>query len=138
MAKEFKDFDVKYKIYAGTALNTIRRLGGHIAQDDIAACDYWPYTSRFTEEYSATSINFAVYHAPGAEDWQKFRVSLKGLTTREKLYCLMWYWETHVDVGAGTHVTVEDWSREIIRVNNYLGALKRGGQLDSALRVIKG
>jgi len=94
--------------------------------------------NRFTEEYSMSSIRFAVYEAPGADEWQKFRVSLKGLTTREKLYALMWYWEVHIAVGAGSHKSPEDWSREIIRVNNYLGALKRGGQLDSALRVVKG
>ncbi len=138
MAKEFKDFDVKYKPFAGTALKTIERIGGKVAAEYIAASDHWPYMDRFTEEYSMSGIRFAVYEAPGAEEWQKFRVSLKGLTTREKLYCLLWYWDIHVVPGAGAHVTLEDWSRQVLRVNNYLGALKRGGQLNSELRVVKG
>jgi hypothetical protein len=138
MAKEFKDFDKKYAHLAGTALKTIIKAGGPIAQEDIAQCDHWPEMRNFTEEYSISTIRFAVYEAPGAEEWQQFRVSLKGLTTREKIYALLWYWDAHVAPGAGASISVEAWSREIIRVNNYLGALKRGGQLDSALRVVKG
>lgn len=138
MAKEFKDYDQKYKRFAGTALLQIEAVGGKVNKDDIAACDHWTHTDRFTEEYSMQTIRYAVYEAPGAEEWQKFRVSLKGLTTREKLYCLNWYYDMHVSVGPGAHLTLEDWSRHILRINNYLGALKRGGQLDSVLRVAKG
>ena len=138
MAKEFKDFDVKYKGLAGTALKTIESIGGKIAWEDINACDHWPYMQQFTEDYSMSTIRFAVYHSPGAEEWQKFRVSLKGLKTREKMYALSWYWDCHIAPGAGASISHEHWSREIIRVNNYLGALKRGGQLDSELRVVKG
>ena len=138
MAKEFKDFDVKYKPFAGKGLVEIVRLGGHIAQDDIAACDHWPHKDRFTEDYSMQSIRYAVYEAPGAEEWQKFRVSLKGLTIREKLYCLMWYWDTHIEPGISAYESVNEWSHQVMRINNYLGALKRGGQLDSDLRVVKG
>lgn len=136
MAKEFKDFDVKYKRFAGTALLKIESSGGKIANEDIASISQWAYIDQFTEDYSMSSIRFAVYHAPGAEEWQQFRVSLKGLTTREKLYALGWYWDEHIAPGASAHTSHEAWSREIIRVNNYLGALKRGGQLDSNLRVV--
>jgi hypothetical protein len=138
VAKEFKDFDKKYAHLAGTAIKTIVKEGGHIARGDFDECDHWPWMKHFTEEYSISTIRFAVYEAPGAEEWQQFRVSLKGLTTREKIYALLWYWEIHVAPGAGASISVEAWSREIIRVNNYLGALKRGGQLGSTLRVVKG
>lgn len=138
MAKEFKEFDKKYSKLAGTALLQIESVGGKIAKEDIAASDHWPHMDRFTEEYSTSTIRYAVYEAPGAEEWQKFRVSLKGLTTREKLYALGWYYDMHVSVGSGAHMTREDWSRHILRINNYLGALKRGGQVNSQLQVVKG
>lgn len=138
MAKEFKDFDAKYKRLAGTALLLIAIRGGKIYPSDILSCDSWPYLDKFTEDYSQSSIRFAVYEAAGAEDWQKFRVSLKGLTTREKIYALGWYWDTHIAPGAGAYKSVNEWSHQVMRINNYLGALKRGGQLDSQLRVIKG
>lgn len=138
MAKEFEEFNRKYAKLAGTALLQIESVGGKIAKEDIAACDHWPHMNQFTEDYSMGTINFAVYKAAGAEEWQKFRVSLKGLTIREKLYALQWYWDVHIACGVSTYPAPEDWARQVIRVNNYLGALKRGGQLDSQLRVIKG
>lgn len=135
VAKEFKEFDKKYSKLAGTALNTIRATGHHVAFVDQIGC--WKHIDRFTEDYSMGTINFAVYKAPGAEEWQKFRVSLKGLSCREKLYALQWYWDTHVACGVSAYSTSEDWARQLIRVNNYLGALKRGGFLNSRLEVIK-
>lgn len=137
MAKEFKEFDTKYQKFAGTALLQIESVGGKISKADIAEISGWPWVNQFTEDYSTGTINFAVYKAPGAEDWQKFRVSLKGLSCREKLYALQWYWDTNITPGVSGHLSAEDWSRHVVRVNNYLGALKRGGYLDSQLRVIK-
>lgn len=139
MSKEFKEFDRKYKHLAGTAIKNIRGVGGSIAKEDIFGFKTtgWPFWDQFTEAYSAGEINFAVYKATGAEEWQKFRVSLKGLTTCEKLYALTWYWYTHVECGVSGHITAENLRHEVIRVNNYLGALKRGGQLNSALKVVR-
>jgi hypothetical protein len=51
------------------------------------------------------------------EEWQRFRVSLKGLSTAEKLRRLRSYKTNH----SGRCVAV--------RVDNYLNALRRGGQL---------
>lgn len=132
MAKEFQYFNKKYIHLAGTALKYIQTIGGSIAQEDIAACDHWPdvYKELFREDYSQKTVHHYVYVADGADVWQKFRVGLKGLKTCEKLYCLMWYWERH----SPSHSLHED----AVRVNNYLGALKRGGFLDSNLHVIKG
>ena len=51
------------------------------------------------------------------EEWQKFRISLKGKSTREKMYRLFMY---HHDTND------EDIN---IRVDNYIKALCRGGLL---------
>ena len=50
-------------------------------------------------------------------DWQRFRVSLKGKTTEQKLRELERWLELHPGRDAE------------IRVTNYINALKRGGQL---------
>lgn len=53
-------------------------------------------------------------------DWQQFRVALKGMPTQEKLDQLLLYWTfSDRDEAAA------------IRVDNYLKALCRGGQLYS-------
>jgi superfamily II DNA helicase RecQ len=138
MAKEFKTFDKEYAYLAGTALKTILGLTapskGEL-QERIEKCTFWPYLNRFTEAYSREEIHYAVYTHAHAKDWQKFRVSLKGLNTKEKLYCLGWYWDENVSpwlINMPPFVKLH-----IIRVNNYLGALKRAGCLDQQLHVIK-
>jgi hypothetical protein len=51
-------------------------------------------------------------------NWQEFRLSLKGISTREKLNRLQGYLE-------------EDSSQvRQIRVQNYLNAIARGGQIE--------
>lgn len=133
MAKEFKTFDKKYAKLMGGALKFIRKQGGSIAGSDIEEFTHWPDPIRqqFTEAYEHSQIRFAVYEAPDADEWQKFRVGLKGLSTKEKLYCLSWWWLHASDI------LFTDFNRDKIRVNNYLGALKRSGHLDSNLRVVK-
>lgn len=137
MAKEFKEFDKRFAKLAGTALKTIESLGGKIAREDIQASDHWPWMDAFEEGYTRGSIAHAVYTSPDALEWQKFRVSLKGLNTYEKMYALLWYWDTHVAPGPGAHLNTEVYRRFVIRVNNYLGALKRSGHLNQELRVVK-
>lgn len=58
--------------------------------------------------------------------WQDVRLSMKGKPTDEKLKILEVYWDCHIDAH----------EREV-QVGNYLGALRRGGQLDSQNRVRK-
>lgn len=53
--------------------------------------------------------------------WQKVRLSMKGIPTHEKLK-ILWSWY----VGR----TPENDGRRRCQVDNYLGALRRGGQLD--------
>jgi hypothetical protein len=74
------------------------------------------------------------------EDWQEFRVSLKGRTTPEKLYLLQNYYNEglyHFIRGGiciaypncPLEVGAEEWSDYQIRIDNYIKALCRGGQL---------
>jgi hypothetical protein len=136
LVKQFEEFNRKYARLAGTALKTIRDHGGRIPQEDIDNMVEWPadFKANFTEAYDQTVINFVVYRADTADAWQRFRVSLKGLNTKEKLYALTWWWEQNVDP---MNHTAEHVRFTQIRVNNYLGALKRSGHLDSNLRVAK-
>jgi hypothetical protein len=53
------------------------------------------------------------------QGWQEFRISLKGLTTREKLRKL----KSYLASGPGGRDTRK------VRVDNYLKALARGGQV---------
>lgn len=67
------------------------------------------------------------------EDWQEFRVSLKGRTTLEKLYLLQNYYNEglwrHLYPNCPLEVGVEEWANYQIRIDNYIKALCRGGQL---------
>lgn len=127
----FRDFDVKYADLKGTALKAIELKGGTIANEDIKQIKGWDETLTFPyKTYEQSVIQQMVYYESDAEDWQRFRVSLKGLTTREKLYCLMHTWLECVDKDLPTRFRAE------VRINNYLGALVRGGQLNGKLEVI--
>lgn len=134
MAKEFKQFDRKYAKSAGGCLHWLRDTHGvEIRQDVIDDLEGWAYSSSFTEEYSIATIRDAVYFAEGVEEWQQFRVSMKGLSTKEKIYCLEWWYLNRVQFVSKS----ETRRLNLIRVNNYLGALKRGGQLNSELQIVK-
>lgn len=67
---------------------------------------------------SATSRRIA--QAVDDEGWQEFRLSLKGISTQDKLQKLVGYY------NAGKLLTDDT---VYIRVDNYLKALARGGQI---------
>lgn len=75
------------------------------------------------------------------EDWQAFRVSLKGKSTEEKLNLLEGYWLVQHAIGSAHTVKYEIITcAYCIRVDNYIKALCRGGQLypgESLERAIK-
>lgn len=73
----------------------------------------WPFK---VESYLVMEVQ--EYCVRDAE-WQKFRKSLKGLNTLEKLYKLQ-SWILHHP----------HQRRAQVQVDNYINALKRGGQLD--------
>jgi hypothetical protein len=66
--------------------------------------------------------------------WQYFRKNLKGLSTKSKLILLLrWLqFDDHCDTTNGKPL------REYqVQVDNYLNALKRGGQLNNQLEVVE-
>lgn len=84
-----------------------------------------------TPRKGITASSEMIAQAVDNEEWQKFRVSLKGETTRTKLLKLKEYYKDH-HVGK-FHVGGTDEDREaafvLIRVDNYIKALCRGGLL---------
>lgn len=73
---------------------------------------------------NATSRRIA--KAVDDEEWQEIRLSMKGIPTESKLRMLEWYY------GYGDHqyITKEcDDCDVCIRIDNYIKALCRGGQL---------
>jgi hypothetical protein len=73
--------------------------------------------------------------------WQKFRLSLKGLPTHEKLARLIQWWDDKRNLAEkwqGKHIEkVAIITETEVQVGNYLGALRRGGQLDANNRIKK-
>lgn len=74
---------------------------------------------------NATSRRIA--QAVDDQEWQEIRLSMKGIPTESKLKMLEWYY------GYGDHqyITKEcDDCDVCIRIDNYIKALCRGGQLN--------
>lgn len=127
MAQEYKEFDKKYVENVGMTFKNICASHGRPANEDVDKKSWYEFMSGW--EYvihGRDEILQAVYRAPGAEDWQKFRVGLLGLSTQQKLYCLAWYYAE----GYKTYL-------KKIRIDNYLGVLVRGGQLNDKLEIVK-
>lgn len=82
-----------------------------------------------TPRVGTTSASRRIAEAVDNEEWQQFRLSLKGLSTEDKLSRLDRYWNSE----CASYVTFDvhdigDCSI-CIRVDNYIKALCRGGQL---------
>ncbi len=65
--------------------------------------------------------------ASEVEEWQKFRVSMKGQSTKMKLWRLKVLYAEKCYRTEGR----ENWARWKCRIDNYIGALVRGGQLEA-------
>lgn len=69
-----------------------------------------------------------IQEAVNNEDWQRFRISLKGKPTMEKLRELQQYLVD--DYFEESYLALEtEYALRKIRVDNYLKALARGGQI---------
>lgn len=127
MAKEFKDFDRLYRRegikLAFDLLETMTRAEHKIAKEIVC----WKYWEQL-ESWSNEQVRQAVYILHGHEDWQKFRVAMKQFDTQFKLFFLARYRE---------QATLFDTACRRIRTDNYIGALRRGGQLDASYRIVK-
>lgn len=124
MAKEFKEYDKKYAHLMRTDFDEVaeyRAMAREIEGWDISV-DRW----------IQADVQHAVYHAADHERWQQFRVSLKGQSTRMKLLRLRDYYMQFGVKSSGMQFKIEK-----CRVDNYIGALVRGGQLDKNLRVVR-
>lgn len=64
------------------------------------------------------------------EEWQGIRLSMKGVPTHEKLAILKEYYERKGCFLVDRVVRGMTHERYLCQVDNYLGALRRGGQLD--------
>lgn len=124
MVQEFKAYDKKYAAFKGKLMDYETHADSGLDMDDAQGIQAWTIE---VGKYSNAEIRAAVYFDKTAEEWQKFRVSQKGFDTRQKLYRLayrLFYFEN-----------TEQYAIEKLRVDNYLGALVRGGQLSTDLKV---
>lgn len=135
MAKEFKEWD---KRFSKEAIEICRNrwLFNGSTKFDREFCTIWVHkVSSWDKEY----IRHCVYESYDAHEWQLFRVSMKGLSTSEKLYMLNNYYDAKVVANASNN-SGEEWvtyKKNKCRVDNYIGALRRGGQLDEHFEVIR-
>jgi len=75
----------------------------------------------------------AVKDAVADDYWQRYREGLKGLSTEQKLDKL----RSYLDDGILWSRDTTGYLQYELRVSNYINALKRGGQLDSDLKVVR-
>jgi len=151
MAKEFKDFDDTYRKLMGKVLAGENGITLQIRAKEIEG---WDYADEIVL-WSNKEIREAVYESATADAWQQFRVSLKGFSTAMKLARLenrylairekvraayekadgerkmLALWEVYTESLAVEEI------REKCRIDNYIGALRRGGQLDAGFRIRK-
>lgn len=124
--KKFEEYNIKYKHLARTD-----DMEAQYIQDFSRVINEWPGNK--IEAWSQDEVQYAVYEAPDHESWQKFRCSLKGQSTRMKLARLHLYLEKcKADASSIAEMRLAQ-----VRVDNYLGALIRGGQLNTTLHVIR-
>lgn len=84
-----------------------------------------------TPRQGKTAGSREIAEAVDDQAWQEFRISLKGISTRDKLNKLQAYYEEDVSDKPGYGNKSEKQLR-YVRIDNYIKALCRGGQLYSA------
>lgn len=82
-----------------------------------------------TPRQGVTANSRRIAEAVDNELWQEFRVSMKGQTTQRKLEMLRNYWNTQIHGHVIREVADYADCDICIRIDNYLKALCRGGQL---------
>lgn len=90
----------------------------------------WPHNDRVDRGYNPQLVKI---HCVQNAAWQKIRLSMKGKTTADKLAILKRWWDKHI---VDADLNKVELACEV-QVGNYLGALRRGGQLDDANRLRK-
>lgn len=104
---------------------------------ELESLDKWVYD---IETYSPTEVKvFCVQD----HEWQGFRLSLKGVTTQKKLSMLyarragLRRGSIKCNVGLCDTAAGKMCRRHQVQIDNYLNALKRGGQLGMNKEVLK-
>ena len=118
MAKEFKEYDKMFKTGKDSDLSQVEL-------EEAKKITKWEF---MVQHHTMQTVREAVYLMEDHMDWQEFRVSLKGQSTHVKLYRLAKRYRVAQKLGI--------W-QDIVRVDNYIGALKRGGQLNMNLEIMK-
>lgn len=131
MAKEFKHFDT---MFSSAEIKDCRKTW-------FARYDLWIKNTYHTldkwdlsvQSWTNVEVREAVYMRKDSIEWQAFRVSLKGLETRDKLKMLLARFNhVYIDAQDGEQKRIEK-----CRIDNYILALVRGGQLNSSLEVVR-
>ena len=74
-----------------------------------------------------------IAEAVNDDTWQEFRIGLKGLSTQSKLWKLEEYIKSNCGAAHTGRKTMSEQCDYCVRVDNYLKALCRGGQLGPGL-----
>jgi len=91
----------------------------------------WPLS---VTQWPQSQVQYCVYDAEDARKWQLFRVSLKHEGTQGKLQMLLAYFVDECFYHKDDPIRSQ---REKVRIDNYIGALRRGGQLNEHMEIVK-
>lgn len=118
--KEFKRYN-----------NQFRKERAQLSEEDQQRAHFIQRWNWHVSSWGQNAVQVAVYSSSTALHWQKFRVSLRGLTTQEKLFLL------NRRKQATNLLDDNEAMLEAVRIDNYIGALRRGGQLDEQYRIVR-
>lgn len=119
--KKFKQFE--RELSRQVIFGYVRESNYFARLDEQTRRSQWKYHDQ-KRVWSQLEIHHAVYETSTVYEWQTFRIALKGLNTSEKLIVLERRWEDLVVQADGSHDEIEQ-----CRIDNYINALARGGQL---------
>lgn len=145
MTQRFKLYDKKYSSLKNTIFEN-----ENLDKQQLNNTSKWIYADQIVF-WTQKQIAFAVYESESADQWQQFRVSLKGNLVRMKIHRLQKrYEEINLhniykgiveNIGKlGIHYKHEldnELVLEKIRIDNYIGALCRQRSLDENYNIVK-
>jgi hypothetical protein len=131
--KKFKEWEKRFssKELNAEALRWIKRY----IELERMGTTFGPITKwdLCVNSWTQGEIQYAVYYAPDVADWQRFRVAMKGQKTVDKIKMLRAYFVDRVFYCS----TTEQMKIDGCRIDNYIGALRRGGQLNEKMEVVR-
>lgn len=71
-----------------------------------------------------------VFRAIDNDEWQKVRLSMKGVSLTKKYEILSLYLKKSVEAFESGDVNIKEMRRVEIRITNYVTALSRGGLIE--------